>query len=88
MSTPSPSNFRTLSPPGPDDRDFIIWRAMYIGAFIVLGINNLDATRELAETTRSDAETERAIHVLRNNKEGDRVWPALQWLREQRQAAP
>lgn len=64
------------------------WRGMYLGAFLVLRIPNDDAARELTELTRSDEEAAYAIHVMHNAIDGDRVWPALVWLREQRGIRP
>jgi len=60
------------------------WCAMYVGAFIVLGIYNVEAARDLAALTRSDVEANHVIHMLRDGRDGDRVWPVQAWLRTKR----
>jgi hypothetical protein len=64
------------------------WQSMYLGAFTVLGIGHLAMTESLAQETRTREEAEKVIARLREGREGDRVGPALQWLREQRKAVP
>lgn len=61
------------------------WRMMYLGAFGALLIPNLAMAEQLGELTRSDEEAGHVIMLLRQGREGDRVWPALNWLREQRE---
>ena len=63
-----------------------MWRCMYLGAFAALLIPNVDAAEMLAEQTRSDSECFHAIGVMRRATPGDRVWPALEALREIRKA--
>lgn len=77
---PSVPEQKDLAPMEPKHR----WHSMYLGAFAALGIANADVAHEMAEATRSDEEAIAAIHVLRRGKEGDRVWPALDWLRMKR----
>jgi hypothetical protein len=61
-----------------------VWQNMYLGAFGALKIPNTAMTRKLAEVTCSDTEAAHAIGLLRDADEGDRVYPALAWLRAQR----
>ena len=60
------------------------YQLMYLGAFAALGVSNADMAAEMAEVTRSEDEAISAIHVMRRAKEGDRVWPALEWLKMKR----
>ncbi len=60
------------------------WRAMYAGAFAALNILNPAMIFELADLTRSSDEATGAILAMRAAREGDRVWPALAWLRARR----
>lgn len=62
------------------------WQAMYLGALAALKIRNVDMAATLAELTRSDEEAIHVIVLLRDGKEGDRVWPARHWLQQQREA--
>lgn len=57
---------------------------MYLGAFAALGVTNVAMARELADLTVTDDDFEGAIIRLREAREGDRVWPALDWLRQRR----
>jgi hypothetical protein len=63
------------------------WHMMYLGAFVALRIDNVEMAQELALTTFADEEVTRAIAMMRDGKPGDRVYPALEWLREQRAKA-
>lgn len=63
------------------------WRLMYLGAFAALVIPNMEAAKLLADVTETDAEAARAIGIMRDASPGDRVYPALAWLRKQRKAA-
>lgn len=65
------------------DSDTGTWHAMYLGAFLALGVSNLDVANEMAELTHSNDQAVRAILTMRLAQEGDRVWPALEWLRAQ-----
>ena len=60
------------------------FQLMYLGAFTALEIQNVGAAKMLAEATADEAEAVHAIGILRDGKDGDRVWPALEWLRAQR----
>lgn len=60
------------------------WSQLYIGAFGALDIGNIDMVKVLTELTRSDEEAARVVVILRTGREGDRVWPALAWLRARR----
>lgn len=62
-----------------------IWHAMYLGAFIALDVTNGPIADELTKLTRSAEEAVVAIEIMRRARPGDRVYPALRWLREQRQ---
>ena len=64
------------------------WHNMYLGAFCALTIMHVDMAKELAEMTCSDEEAIRIIGILRVSKEGDRVWPAREWIKAQRRPAP
>jgi hypothetical protein len=57
----------------------------YSGAFAALRISNIDMAARLAELTRTDEEALRVIEIMRTAGEGDRVWPALEWLRMKRE---
>ena len=61
---------------------------MYLGAFIALDIVNIRMASDLAELTRSTDEATKAILIMRASQQGDRVWPALEWLRGQRRVSP
>ena len=60
------------------------WHMMYLGAFAALVIPNVEMAKELAERTRTDDEAVHVIGMLRNGTDGDRVYPALSWLRDER----
>jgi len=64
--------------------DRLRWHSMYLGAFTALRIVNVAMASVLVGVTSSDDETIRAIEIMRDGKEGDRVYPALLWLRNQR----
>jgi hypothetical protein len=57
----------------------------YYGAFLALGIQNLDVAADLARVTRTEDELVQAVARLRGAVHAnDRVWPVLNWLRELR----
>lgn len=63
------------------------WRYMYLGALAAFGVTSIDVSVPmLLEQTRSDDECIHAIGVMRRAKSGDRVWPALEALKEMRKA--
>lgn len=64
------------------------WHAMYLGAFAALGVTGVDLASDLTELTRSTDDAVGAIAVMRDARAGDRVWPALEWLRAQRRVSP
>lgn len=64
-----------------------VWQSEYLGAFIAFGIDNESMAKELAALTLSDAEAFAVIAIMRDAKPGDRVYPALDWLRSQRKPA-
>jgi hypothetical protein len=77
--------------PAKDVVDGYGWRMMYLGAFAALRIQNLEIAGELTANTTSDEEAAHVIELLRTGKEGDRVYPALAWLKARRagrKAAP
>ena len=55
---------------------------------IALDIVNIRMASDLAELTRSTDEATKAILIMRASRQGDRVWPALEWLRGQRRVSP
>lgn len=59
------------------------FRAFYMGAFVALGVRNTAVVVELVELTRDLEEAVEAIGVMRQAREGDRVYRALAWLRAQ-----
>lgn len=61
------------------------WTMMYLGAFAALRIDNAEMASGLAELTRSDDDAIKAIAMMRDGKAGDRVYPALEWLRMKRE---
>jgi len=61
------------------------WHAMYLGAFVALGVSNTEVASMLSELTKSTDEAVEAIHMLRNGQEGDRVWPVVEHLRRKRE---
>ena len=62
------------------------WQLMYLGAFGALLVPNVSMALELAQLTRSEDEAIGAISVMRRAVEGDRVYPALEFLRKRREA--
>lgn len=64
--------------------DLFGYSQFYLGAFGALRIGNLDMAGELARMTRSSDEAVRAVAIMREAEPGDRVWPALNWLIDQR----
>ncbi len=69
------------------------YRLMYLGAFAALGIavkqsdnesDREDAPKWLAELTTTHEEAIEAIGMMRDGRGGDRVYPALMWLRARR----
>jgi hypothetical protein len=72
------------SPLAISEEHIALWAAAYRGAFMALGVTNSAMARELAYRTRSDDEVAGAIDVMRAAAPGDRVWPALNWLRVKR----
>ena len=64
------------------------WQNMYLGAFVALKVENIAMAKELSDLTRSDEEAVVVIRIMRDRREGDRVYPALAWLRTQRQVKP
>jgi hypothetical protein len=63
------------------------YQMMYLGAFAALNIKNGVMLFALVDLTRSDAEAAEVVARLRDAKEGDRVWPALAYLRALRAGA-
>jgi len=57
---------------------------MYLGAFAALGVSNVEMAADLSELTESDQECTHAIGVMKRAQAGDRVYPALEALREMR----
>jgi len=60
------------------------WHAMYCGAFVALGISNIDSASLLSNLTKTTDEAVEAIQMLKNGREGDRVYPAVEFLRKKR----
>jgi hypothetical protein len=61
---------------------------MYLGALVALGVSNLGMASDLAKLTRSTDEATKVVILMRDARDGDRVWPALEWLRAQRRVSP
>lgn len=58
--------------------------AFILGAFLALGISNVDMAGELAKLTRSVDEAIEVIQRLKAGREGDRVHPVREWLMAKR----
>lgn len=61
-----------------------LYEVVYTGALMALRVKALDNARELASLTRNNADLAAAIEVMAAAREGDRVWPALDFLRRLR----
>ena len=57
------------------------YRMMYLGALVALDVAAIDNAARLAELTRSADEAIDVIERLRTGRDGDRVYPALAYLR-------
>ena len=60
------------------------YQLMYLGAFAALLIPNVEMAKELAELTKMEQDAVHAIGIMRDAPAGNRVWPALDWLRQRR----
>ncbi len=65
-------------------QDAPVFQVWYLGAFSALGIQNAPISRELADLTRSIDEATAACAIMGAARSGDRVWPALEFLRARR----
>jgi hypothetical protein len=70
------------------ESDTAAWHGMYLGAFVALDIPNVSMASDLAKLTRSTDEATKVVILMRDARDGDRVWPALEWLRVQRRVSP
>lgn len=62
-------------------------RSIYFGALLALGVDTApEAAGWLVDLTESPEECSQAIEVMRTAKPGDRVYPAMAYLRRLREA--